>query len=270
MRNKLLFMPLVTTMMLCTACFGDYNDDVEVTFDDKSSDFNSGQMAWYTFDNSDCNDASGNSRHAAFYGEPNFIQGQRGNGVFLNAMREEYMNIPYALLSDKHEWTVSFWIRDFGVGNIFASQNTNPNDYLDAIYSDFPVFWAGEEGKFILKKKPGEPYDGDGYTFSYNYVPQQADGNWHHIVIATKELKEPHSYKSYTGLARLYVDGTMRDQINYSYNQDWNDECSKIVFGGDKDGGYPYKSSMKLDEIRIYDRALGTAAVTALFNQENN
>lgn len=268
MRKLLLFLPLAAIMILCTACSGDYNNDVEVTFDDESSDYNSNQMARYTFDNSDGSDVSGNRRDAAFYGEPNFIQGQRGNGVFINAMREEYMNIPYALLKDLREWAVSFWIKDFGVGNIFAAQNTNPNEYLDAIYSDYPVLWAGEDGRFILKNKPGEPYDGDGYSFSYIYTSQQADGNWHHVVVAMKESKVPHTYMNYKGIARLYIDGTMRDQINYNYNQDWSNDCSKVVFGGDKDGGYPYKSSMKLDEVRIYNHALGTTAVKALYNSE--
>lgn len=270
MRKTLLCLPLAA-MMLCAACTGDsYNNDVTITFDDESSDYLSGQMAWYSFDNSDGSDVSGNGRVASFYGEPNFIQGQRGNGVFLNAMREEYMNIPYALFKDQHEWTVSFWIKDFGVGSLFSAQNTNASQYLDAIYSDYPLLWAGEEGRFILKNSPGEPYDGDGHSFSYSYTSVQADGKWHHVVIALKEKKVPYTYKNYKGIARLYVDGSMRDQINYSYNQDWDDDCSKVVFGGDKDGGYPYKSSMKLDEVRFYDRALGTAAVSALYGFENN
>ncbi|MBQ8704279.1 MAG: LamG domain-containing protein [Bacteroidales bacterium] len=268
--KALLALSFAASLLLCTSCDFEYNNDVTIGFDDESGDYLSGQLARYTFDNADGSDASGNGRVASFYGEPNFIQGQRGSGVFLNAMREEYMNIPYALFKDRHEWTVSFWIKDFGVGNIFAAQNTNPNEYLDAIYTDYPLLWAGDEGRLILKNAPGEPYNGDGHPFSYSYTSVQADGSWHHVVVALKESKVPNSYKEYKGMARLYVDGSMRDQINFNYNQDWDDDCSKVVFGGDKDGGYPYKSSLKLDEVRFYDRALGNAAVAALYSFESN
>lgn len=256
--------------VLLTACTPEYNNDVKITFDDESSDYGSGMMAWYTFDNSDGSDASGNHRDAAFYGEPNFIQGKSGNGVFLNAAKEEYMNIPYALLKDWHEWTVSFWIKDFGSGNIFAAQNTIPNAYLDASYSDYPMLWAGDNGRLVLKNKPGVAHEGDGHAFSYTYTSHQADGNWHHVVVALKEKKQPYSYKTYEGIVRLYVDGTLKDQFNYTNNQDWENECSKLVFAGNKDGGYPYKSSMKLDEVRFYDKPLGTAAVSALYNHESS
>ena len=102
--------------------------------------------------------------------------------------------------------------------------------------------------------------DGGNY-FSYNYTNIQADGSWHYVVV-TMESEDNQ------GNAKLYVDGSMKDQITTTYLTGTIDDASKVSFGGTKDGLYPFSSSMKLDNIRIYNRTLSNSEVQTLYNAE--
>lgn len=259
MRKALLYLPLAAALMLCTACFDDNGTTVDDpdSFDDGNADYTTGLLAYYTFDNSDGSDASGNGRDAFFYGEPRFVQGRRGTGVFLNSFREEYLNIPYNFFEGSVRWSVSFWIKDFGAGNIFGAQNSSSGSSV----GDAPLFWAKEDNTFRLKCTSGEVEYDNGTDFTYNNNAIQSDGNWHHVVVT---IWKNSGYGSVVK-ARLFVDGSLRDETSCRIKPDCIDNCAKIVFGGDKDGRYNYKSSMKLDEVRFYDRALATAAVRALY-----
>ena len=267
MKKLLVYLPILASMLLCAACFDSSDDYVPQedpdTFDDTNTDYTSNLVAHYTFDNNDGTDATGHGNTAFFYGEPNFVAGAKGRGVFLNSFKEEYMNIPYNFFEEKRQWSVSFWVKDFGAGNIFGAQNSTSG----STNGDAPIFWAGQDNQFLLKCKSGEVQQDEFSSFIFDYTGIQGDGNWHHIVVTL--WKNSNQY-NYGAKARLFVDGTLRDQKTVKLNIDCVNECSKIVFGGDKSGCYDYRSSMKLDEIRFYDRALATPAVVALFNSENN
>lgn len=266
MRKQLFILSLLASVLLFTACIDFGGDDYVPqedpdTFDDTNTDYISNLLAHYTFDNSDGTDATGNGNTAFFYGEPNYVAGVRGSGVFLNSFHDQYMNIPYNFFEGKRQWSVSFWIKDFGAGNIFAAQNSTSG----STNGDAPLFWASQDNLFLLKCKNGEVQQDEFSSFTYNYNAIQGDGEWHHIVVTL--WKNSNQY-NYNAKARLFVDGTLRDQKTCKLYLDCVEECSKIVFGGDKNGCYDYHSSMKLDEVRFYDRTLAAPAVTALYNSE--
>ncbi len=210
----------------------------------------SGLVAYYSFDDGTGCDATSNQVDGILLNGVTTIPGIRGTAVMLNAFQNQYFNIPYNLFAGLEKFSVSLWIMDFGPGCIFAAQNSNTTNS----YYDEPYFSANQNGKFSITG--GNNYSNTGIQFSYNYQNQGIQsGNWHHIVVSLN-----------SSIAKLYIDGSLVDQTSINYHVANNNNCSKVVFGGDKEGSYDIKSSMKLDEIRIYNRELTANEVKKLYN----
>ena len=211
-----------------------------------------GLMAYYTFDNGDGTDFSENSIDASLVHEPSLPDdGHGGHYLSLNAIQGQYMNIPYNLFNGLYRFSVSLWIKDFNPGCIFSGQTSGGGSWGDA-----PAFWATQDSKFRIKCANGntEQY---GYDFSYNYVTEGIQsGGWHHIVVV------------YNSNAILYIDGNRVDQGTPNFNQNTINGCTKVVFGGDKEGTYGYSGNMKLDNIRIYNRALSQQEIQTIYSNE--
>jgi hypothetical protein len=274
MTKKLLFIGLVAASLLNVSCFKELDITETGEIGDQggsggsggsggggggnSSNITSGLIAYYSFDGENANDLSGHSADASFYGEPTFVQGTKGKAVFLNFLDGHFLNIPQNLFSDLETWSVSFWIKDFGPGNLFSAQNSN---YSNENY-DAPKLWATQEGRFSINLEGGY-ISNSGTDFSYSYLSAQADGNWHHVTVVASGVGG-YDYAT----VKLYVDGSLRDQISCNSYMYTINNCTKIAFGGDKDGGYGYASNMKIDNIRIYNRAISATEVQTIRNDE--
>jgi len=209
-----------------------------------------GLMAYYTFDNGDAADLSENGIDASLVHEPSLpSDGNGGHYLSLSSIQRQYMNIPYNLFYGLHTFSVSFWIKDFNPGCIFAAQQTNGTEY------DVPTLWATQESNFRFCCYR---ISYESVWFSYNYVTEGIQtGDWHHLCV------------TYNGAeAVLYVDGNRVDQVSARYSQNSINGCSKVVFGGDKEGLYGYSGNMKLDNIRIYNRSISQQDVQTIYNNE--
>ena len=212
----------------------------------------SGLQCFYTFDDGNTdNGVDGVLANSATITE----DGTR-TYLKLNMITDDYLNIPYNLFRGLTSWSVCFWIKDFGAGNIFSGWNTGSS----SAYGDAPLFWAMQDGKFKIKCRSNYMPDG-GDAFSYNYTNIQSDGSWHYIVITMESVDNQ-------GNAKLYVDGSLKDQITTVHHTNTINDASKVSFGGTKDGLYPFSSSMKLDNIRMYNRTLSNNEVQTLYNAE--
>ena len=56
------------------------------------------------------------------------------------------------------------------------------------------------------------------------------------------------------------------DQVTARFSSNTINSCTRIAFGGNKDGGYRYSSSMKLDNVRIYNRTLDRSEIQTLYS----
>ena len=215
-----------------------------------------GLQCYYTFDNNTANDLTDNGIDAQLMNSATITTNSGRLCLKLNQVTDDYLNIPYNLFSGLTNWSVCFWIKDFGPGNIFSGWNTGSG----SAYGDAPLFWAMQDGKFKLKCRSEYMPDG-GTQFAYNYTSSQSDGSWHHVVVTI-------SASNNSGTAKLYVDGSLRDQITLTYHTNTIGDATKIAFGGSKDGLYPFSSSMKLDNIRIYNRTISNTEVQTIYNNE--
>lgn len=230
--------------------------NVSATYVNNSLVISSGLQCFYTFDDGNANDITDNGVDGVLANSATITEDGTRTYLKLNMITDDYLNIPYNLFRGLTSWSVCFWIKDFGAGNIFSGWNTGSS----SAYGDAPLFWAMQDGKFKIKCRSNYMPDG-GDAFSYNYTNIQSDDSWHYVVVTMESSNNQ-------GSAKLYVDGSLKDQITTVYHTSTVNDASKVSFGGTKDGLYPFSSSMKLDNIRMYNRTLSNNEVQTLYNAE--
>ena len=210
-----------------------------------------GLVAYYTFNNEDAKDATDNALHASLINSPEFTEGVSGKALFLNGIKEQYMNIPYNPFQGLSNYSVTMWVKDFGSGVMFSAIS---NDYER---SDFPRLIANQNGSFTLYTN----YDNYNSTtpFSYQYKDIQ-DGNWHMIsIVCTQEGNKGTKY--------LFIDNRLVDTSQGTITSSSN--CTKIHLGGNGDGKYTsYTSNMKVDNVRIYNKKLEASDIEEIYTFE--
>lgn len=262
--KKTLLALLFIVPMALTGCFKDPNEKNTENGSGSGSgsggggaNITSGLLAHYTFDNQTPNDISENFLHASVFNEARFVNSNSHNGTYylhLSGVQGSYMSIPQNLFTGRRQWTVSFWIKDLSAGKIFSAQEGVNNGYYDA-----PTLVAKQDGMLMFRHSGGG-WGGDYFDpMNYNYINTSTE--WHQWVLVVSEAES----SSYNSNAKLYVDGVLRTNINTRYDGGTVARCTQIMFGGD---GASTCATMRIDDIRIYGRALEQKDVTALYNAE--
>ena len=210
---------------------------------------NANLIAYYTFNNT-TEDQTSNSYDAVGIGDPSFVSdtpdGSAG-AIKINGFKGQFINIPYPLLNGRNRYSVSFWVKDFGMGVLFSSISTDylRSDYPRLIVTDTQQFrfYAGYDNY-----DTSEPFD-------YNCLPIMS-GDWHHIVVTCSPLGNDAASTD------LYVDGELIDFVRKYWS---SSDCTKIILGGDKDGAYPVSMSATYDNVRFYSCPLLSDEVKYLY-----
>lgn len=224
-------------------------------------DVTAGLLAYYTFDKEDAKDATDNKINGTLINTPEFISdtpNNQGKGLFLNGTLEQYVNIPYNPLKNKDTYSISFWLKDFGSSLIFSAvSSSNITDH-------YPALLSRSDGKFEFVTGYYDHYDH--VPFSYLYKSIQ-NSKWHMITLVATPNND--TYTKSDCIKYLYVDGELIDSAvgNYGSNQT-QASATKIQLGGNGDGKYQTYGSMKLDNIRFYDRALEASEVESIYKFE--
>lgn len=211
-----------------------------------------GLMSYYTFDNEDASDATENELDGILINDPSFgdaTANGKGKALHLNGVKGQYMSIPYNVFKNLKKISASFWIKDFSIGVIFSAITT------DYVRSDFPRLIATTDDTFRF-------YTGyDNYnstpSFVYQYTSIQSQ-DWHHVAVTVKD-----------GVRTLYIDGVRVDANEGNVGGGNGYDASKIFIGGNNDGKYDGDCiTMKIDNIRFYQRALNDSEVKEIYESE--
>lgn len=256
--NKNIFIIATIGFLSFTSC-----EEDEETVEETSSpeviynniDTDNGLVQYYTFDNGNANDIIG-TNHGMAVNNPTYITDTpsgTGKAIFLNSAKEQYINIPYCPVTGKEAYSVTFWVKDFGIGTFIT---TICGDYYNS-----PTVRVNQEGYIVLHTGG---YCNDGrFSSVFQSVPienYQATG-WHHIAV-TAGIPENDKDK---GLLYLYIDGNLVDNITISSNY-LKAEGNKMQIGGNANGKLDYWADpMKLDNIRIYNRCISAEEVKAIY-----
>lgn len=213
-----------------------------------------GLMAYYTFDESDISDKTDMELHGQTVGDPSFLSDTpsgKGKSLFLNGSKEQYVLINYNLFKGHSHFSISLWLKDFSTGaavsGIYAGMYNNNG------FQYYPRLYFTSEGKvsftcysYGLSSAP---------VFFYSYSPIQSD-TWHLVTVtcANGELK-------------LYIDGVLIDTVNSDYS-DPKDNTPKVHLGGNGNGIFPVYFTGKMDNVRIYSRAIEPEDVMNIYEAE--
>lgn len=233
----------LATIFTFVACEKEDDESTDGTGD--SVNLGRDLACYYTFDSGQANDLSGNSYNGVItYGTEmsSDTPNKAGKSVSLDGTSKQFINIPYNIIGDSVNYTISLWIKDFGTGALVTSVATNAFRYPSLYITSDCHFRFNVSGSSITVNQ------------EISYLQTKV---WHHIVLAaTRELKK----------AYLYVDGQLFDSQDVSYI---SANESKMVIGGDGDGHFDaWADPMLIDNFRVYRRCLSDKEVDALYKQE--
>lgn len=206
-----------------------------------------GLMSYYTFDNEDASDITENELDGTLMNNPSFTSetaSGKGKALYINGVKEQYMTIPYNVFKSLTKYSVSFWIKDFSQGAVFSAVGSS-RDYHR------PRLIVTDAQKFEFGTMSHN--SGSRYVFPYDCTQIMAS-QWHHVVVSTED-----------GLNTLYVDGVKVDAIAAYINAS---SATKLNIGGNIDGTLSSFISMKIDNVRLYQRTISEADVRTIYESE--
>ncbi len=202
-------------------------------------------VAYYPLDG-DASDAAGN-HDGTISGTPDFMEGYQGQAIDLasNATVPQYVSVPYSEDFALNSFTVAAWI------------NVNDLDALRAILGTR----FNSDNTFDLKVEATRVHGdiGDGSVWLNTSVDIDAAhggvvsiGDWHHIAYAIDDAADT---------ADLYLDGVLATTVTFSGTPLLMKADQELRIGNAS--GTEYMNG-RIDEVRIYNRALSPAEVAGL------
>jgi hypothetical protein len=229
-----------------------YSNEVIVTTQDNiPSWLTNGLVAYYPF-NGNADDSSGNGNNGTVYGATSTSD---RFGVFNKAYNfdgdQDYILIPNSVSLNPNAITFSIWayFNNGNCGILSKSDATTNNNYG---YSIIYNFQNQNSGLFTGWNTSGSctyPTPNEGYTFGSSGIIQIS--TWQHILISINEQGE----------CKQYINGIQ----TYTYNHIPLNTCNSnlsLLHIGRQWLGDPCWMNGKIDDIRIYNRALSQSEVT--------
>ena len=209
-----------------------------------------GLVSYYAFDNEDASDLSENELTGTLVNSPSFTKDTpsgTGMAIHLSGVKGSYISIPYNVFKSLLKFSVSFWIKDFSQGLVFTSNDSNDDQgyYTPRLrvtdsqqfefYTNYNYYWENHDFKFV-----------------YDSTPIMSS-SWHHVVVTSDE-----------GMNVLYIDGLKKDAVEKPCK---SSKGTKVYVGGDADGLFS-SITMKMDNLRFYQRSLSEQEVKLIYNAE--
>lgn len=204
-----------------------------------------GLMSYYTFDDADASDITENELDGTLIENPSFLSETidgTGKALALNGVKSQYVTIPYNVLKARAKYTVSLWMKDFSQGIVFSAEGGN----------SLPCLYVTDTQKFMLYNDYYTYVRESEYTFAYDCTSIMSS-DWHHIVVSSND-----------GAMVLYVDGVKVDSLKADYD---TSDSSRIIIGGLDHTTSSYMT-MKVDNVRFYQRVLSDSEVKEIYNDE--
>lgn len=203
--------------------------------------------------------------------------GVSGKAVQLDGSKNGFVSYPSANdFGASKDFTISFWI------NITMAQKDNNHAVGVLSFANSKNFWGNitfyadnnaksPSDSMDLKVHFGAPGNGDNWDFAnYNFAhawPHMYDGNWHQVAF---------TYDATAKVGTVYRDGAQFDQKTNETIE--FDSPSQVVIGGfqeaagvvDNYGNNTWMAGFpgKMDNVRLYGKALSAAEVQGLFTNK--
>ena len=251
--KNLWFKMAVALFMFCTFVFSAHT--VSAATLNKPAN-NLGLVGYWSFNDATstkASDFSGNGNHATLGGmsapataTSGWGNGKLGGGLNFDGTNDHVVLPSSSPLRVTNNFTISLWFKPSSLtqsGNYLMGKTNTAGDN-----SDYAVIWEYTNNKV-------EFFCGTGCSLGFTVANTQlsiTDTNWHHIVY------------TYDGSSlRGYVDGVV-GMTPVSGGGSINTGTGSLYFGGFNPITALFSGAQ--DEVRIYNRALTQAQITALYN----
>ena len=207
-----------------------------------------GLIAHWPFSGS-ANDASGNGHHGVLMGGPTLTTDrfrQSGSAYLFDGTNDRIRIPHHADLNPGSEFTISTWF-------LTCTRSTSQTGILDkdadgTLRNGYSLYV--EDGATT-----GRVVAGHGNVGVSNYGGRVANGGWHHAVFVIT-----------TDSAYLYVDGSLIDDRDITL-QDHSSNANDLYIGWIDYIPFTSYFAGKIDDIRLYNRALSASEVSLLYHE---
>jgi len=154
------------------------------------------------------------------------------------------------------DFSVAFWVNCDGIGGS-SQYNIAFSKWVDATDQIFISTYGGSQQLYLHLEK-------NNVQATNNWSDLLAfDATWHHVVVTVNRT---------TDLATAYMDGSASSStLDLSSLPADISNAANVAWGNTHDGGGgTYELNGKIDEPRIYNRALTADEISALYTQSTN
>ena len=225
---------------------------------------NDSLVAYYPFNGNDL-DSSGHNNNPSFNNAtPTTDRFGNANSAYYFDGKSSYISVPNsASLNFGTSVTISAWVKPTGFysgtckDNVIFSQTTNTGsgkgysmEFSSQGYSN------GNTCNLPLDTLHQVFYGPTNYANSISYQPYIQENKWYHLVF------------TYNGdSTHFYVNNVLKYSTGEKISPFSN--TASLLFGQYGDSSFPYWFNGVLDDIRIYNRAIDSSEVTALYTAPN-
>jgi hypothetical protein len=210
-----------------------------------------GLIAHYPFNNQSATDFSGNGNHGILtntttdtdrFGNSNYACSLNGGS--------SYVEMPDSLLI-KDSISISLWFKT-SIGGVLIGHQTNAvsassPQWVPALYVNTDSILSGT-------------FWGNSTTNINNGSAIVRDDQWHHVVLTARvgQTQDLYLDNALVGTGSNYsvLTGMLKNQIGVGYTSGWPSSA----------GTWWYFSGL-IDDVRIYNRKLGSSDINDLFNE---
>ena len=229
-----------------------YGTVIDATTADAPPVVTSGLVAYYTFDNENCNEAQEKSEYNGIKqgnGNPVWSTDIPGiSGKALQVSDDVYYQIPTSPFIDyKSEWSVSIWVKMSGSSLLFGHFNNSTSSYQTTIgigiNSSFVyglISGISSTNWYLMNSSIGS------HKFDIDVSETLLNNSWHLLTVT----------RTSSGLYKLYVDAVLLSQFTSTRTIENPNHPMNIAryFTG------------KMDNFRIYRRAISQSEIAEIYN----
>jgi len=234
-------------------------------------DLNKGLVAYWSFDNCDARDDSGNGNDGEIRGTPECVDGVVGKALSFNAIQKAYITLKRPLNTNKFK-SLSFWIYQYGKHTL---------DDFQVLMSKYD--WSGKRNfeilvydnindvnRFCVAFFTPSKQEADSlcsYYLENEVLPENVtmmnskpmeNLKWYHVVFT---MDDKYMY--------IFINGKLvaKKKRKFKSYLDSNNVLTYIGYmeNAGSDFNFQYYLNAKIDEIRIYNRALSEEEIRALY-----
>ena len=193
-------------------------------------------------------DMSGNGNHSTMTNmnaNTDWVAGRYGKALDFDGS-DDYVAVS-GLMGSPEDITISAWAKVDAIDTLGATI-VSLGDHVAIIadaewgtpsYTTSAVFY--ESGDTWPKTNSGESHVGTG---------------WHHFT---------YTYKDNADEQKIYIDGVFKGESSHSASIEWSGLGLDTYFGKHGNGNADYTFNGKIDEVRIYNRALSASEIKTLY-----